>query len=167
MRSRFGEHTFKDEVARDGTLTLWMPSEKIVTILQFLKSETTMPYRMLYDLTAIDERAYKRSQNGHIPFDFTVVYHLFSFERNQFLRLKTGLRGDYPSLSSITHIWPAANWYEREVFDMFGIRFDGHPLLKRILMPTTWEGHPLRKEHPARATEMGPFRLFDEKEDRE
>lgn len=167
LRSRFGDHTFKDEVAKDDTPCLWIPSEKVVPILQYLKSDITMPYRMLYDLTAIDERAYKRPQNGHIPHEFTVVYHLFSFERNQFLRLKTALRGEFPTLSSITHIWPAANWYEREVFDMFGIRFDGHPLLKRILMPPTWEGHPLRKEHPARATEMGPFRLFDEKMDRE
>ncbi|KAA2243096.1 NADH-quinone oxidoreductase subunit C/D [Chitinophaga agrisoli] len=167
LQARFGEQTCKVQVTRDAMPTCWVPADKIVAVLQYLKSDVNMPYRMLYDLTAIDERAYKRAQNGHIHFDFAVVYNLFSFERNDFLRLKVGLRGEYPNLPSITHIWPAANWYEREVYDMFGIRFDGHPLLKRILMPTTWQGHPLRKEHPARATEMGPFRLFDEKVDRE
>ncbi|PSL46133.1 NADH-quinone oxidoreductase subunit C/D [Chitinophaga niastensis] len=167
LSSRFGDSTFLPQTTRDETPTFWTPQEKIVAVLQFLKSEIQMPYRMLYDLTAIDERAYKRPENGHKPYDFTVVYTLFSFDRNAFLRLKVGLYGEYPSLESITPIWTAANWYEREVYDMFGIKFNGHPLLKRILMPTTWEGHPLRKEHPARATEMGPFKLYDEKVDRE
>ncbi|QEH42822.1 NADH-quinone oxidoreductase subunit C/D [Chitinophaga sp. XS-30] len=163
--SRFGENIFHEQLTRDETPTIWTPLGKIIAVLEFLRSETEQPYRMLYDLTAIDERAIKSKYNG--TGDFTLVYHLFSFEQNAFIRLKVALRGDYPAVPSITHLWPCANWYEREVYDMFGISFEGHPLLKRILMPVTWQGHPLRKEHPARATEMGPFRLFDEKMDRE
>lgn len=163
--SRFGDNVFHEQATRDETPTIWTPQGKIIAVLQYLRSDVEQPYRMLYDLTAIDERALKSKYNG--TGDFTLIYHLFSFERNALLRLKVVLRGEYPVTPSITHLWPAANWYEREVYDMFGIRFEGHPLLKRILMPLTWEGHPLRKEHPARATEMGPFRLFDEKEDKE
>jgi NADH-quinone oxidoreductase subunit C/D len=96
-----------------------------------------------------------------------VVYHLLSFERNEYIRIKVPLKRDQPRIDTITDLWPSANWYEREVWDMFGIRFHGHPHLKRILMPKTWEGHPLSKDHPARATEMGPFHLPDDKEDAE
>jgi NADH-quinone oxidoreductase subunit C/D len=118
----------------------------------------------LYDLCGIDER--DRAKKGNIPAkDFTVAYHLFSFNHNRFIRLKVGLEGEYPSMPSITSLFKNANWYEREVYDMFGIRFEGHPHLQRILMPLTWQGHPLRKEHPARATEIGPYQLTSEKED--
>jgi len=96
-----------------------------------------------------------------------VVYHLMSFDRNADLRIKVPLDGEYPALPSISHLWANANWYEREVWDMFGITFEGHPHLERLLMPRTWKGHPLRKEHPARATEMDPFQLPDEKQEEE
>ena len=121
---------------------------------------------MLYDLTAIDERM-KVNRDGAPPSAFTVLYHLFSFERNEYIRMKTALPGASLSLDSITGLWPAANWYEREVWDMFGISFSGHPHLQRIIMPRSWTGYPLRKDHPARATEMGPFHLSEEKEEAE
>jgi NADH-quinone oxidoreductase subunit C/D len=138
-------------------------------VLAYLKAGIEHPYPLLFDITAIDERTRQRNplQNHHPTSDFTLVYHLLSFDRNAFLRLKVALNGEFPTVPSITKLWSNANWYEREVFDMFGIRFDGHPFLRRLLMPETWQGNPLRKEHPARATEMGPFRLFDEKQDRE
>lgn len=167
LRSRFGEDAFQAETTRDETPTYWTPQGKIVEILKHLKTGIEKPYRMLFDLSAVDMRAWKSPLNGQNGYEFILFYILFSFERNAFLKLKVGLQGEYPSHPSIYTVWPSANWYEREVFDMFGIRFEGHPHLTRILMPTTWEGHPLRKEHPARATEMGPFKLWDEKQDAE
>jgi len=162
LQRKFGEDTVGLQTTRDEAPTLWVPSDKLRSILNYLKTETSEPYRMLYDLTAIDERD-RSNRHGQPACDFTVVYHLLSFERNADLRIKVGLQDEELRIPSITDIWPSANWYEREVWDMFGIGFDGHPNLRRILMPPTWEGHPLRKEHPARATEMEQFRLPEEK----
>ncbi|RDV14218.1 NADH-quinone oxidoreductase subunit C/D [Pontibacter diazotrophicus] len=166
LQDKFGASTFKPQTTKDEILTLWMPVDKIKEVLAFLKQEVPKPYRMLFDLTAIDERTRKKD-NGHTPYAFTMVYHLLSFDRNSFIRLKVGLKEDFPLVPSISSLWANANWYEREVYDMFGIRFEGHPHLYRILMPRTWVGHPLRKEHPSRATEMGPFQLYDDKMDLE
>jgi len=166
LRLKFGENIFTEQVTRDEILTLWLPLDKLRAVVTYLKLEIAQPYMLLYDITAIDERT-RKSPNGSSSSDFTLVYHLYSFGRNTFIRLKCALKGEYPTAPTITGVWDNASWYEREVYDMFGIRFDGHPNLRRILMPLTWEGHPLRKEHPARATEMGPFRLYDDKMDRE
>jgi NADH-quinone oxidoreductase subunit C/D len=140
--------------------------DKLKEVLFYLKREIAKPFPLLYDLTAIDERTRKKLPDYPSSY-FTLVYHLFSFERNSFLRLKVALKEEFPSAPSISSLWANANWYEREVYDMFGIRFNGHPHLKRLLMPQSWQGHPLRKEHPARATEMGPFRMLDDKVDLE
>jgi NADH-quinone oxidoreductase subunit C/D len=164
LQDRFTDIAFMSQKTRDDIPTVWAPEGRVREVLRFLKSDISLPYRMLYDLTAIDERS-RASRQGQPESDFTVVYHLLSSDRNEDVRIKVALKGDNPSLKSIVDIWPAANWYEREVWDMFGITFEGHPHLKRILMPPTWEGHPLRKEHPARATEMPPFRMPDEKEE--
>lgn len=162
LRTKFSESiVLSSQNTADGILTLWVGSDKIKDILNYLKKEINQPFRMLYDLTAIDERRRLKREN-HPESDFTLVYHLTSFERNQDIRIKVPLKGEYPSCQSITGIWPCSDWYEREVFDMFGIRFDGHPNLRRILMPKSWKGHPLRKEHYARATEMGPYVLEEQ-----
>ncbi len=163
LKSIFGESILAVQPTRDDIPTLWVTREKAREVLAHLKTAVDRPFKMLYDLTAIDERV--RSHRTDQPdSDFTIVYHLLSFDRNADIRIKVPLKGDTPSLPTITGLWESANWYEREVWDMFGVRFDGHPHLRRILMPPTWQGHPLRKDHPARATEMGPFRLPDEKE---
>src|SRR4051794_25741909 len=158
--------TARPQSTRDSIPTFWLHPSEIHDALRRLRYEVHEPFKMLYDLTAIDERA-RASRNGVPSGDFTVVYHLFSYERNDYIRLKAALDGDRLALPSIVDIYPAANWYEREVWDMFGIVFEGHPHLSRILMPRSWVGHPLRKDHPARATEMGPFLLPDEKQDAE
>jgi NADH-quinone oxidoreductase subunit C/D len=154
------------EATRDGIPTFWISPNGVHEAVRQLRHLISQPFNMLYDLTAIDERA-RSHRNGLASSDFTVVYHLFSYERNTYVRLKVPVSGEQPTLASIVDIYPAANWYEREVWDMFGIVFEGHPHLNRILMPKSWVGHPLRKDHPARATEMGPFQLSDEKLDAE
>jgi NADH-quinone oxidoreductase subunit C/D len=154
------------QAVRDDIPTFWVPKSDIHEAIHSLRSSIPDPYTMMYDLTAIDERG-RTHRDGQPPSDFTVVYHLYSFERNAYVRLKVALNETQLSLPTITDIFPSANWYEREVWDMFGIVFDRHPHLVRILMPRTWWGHPLRKDHPARATEMGPFQLPDEKQDAE
>jgi NADH-quinone oxidoreductase subunit C/D len=152
------------QAVRDDIPTFWVSKNDIHEAIRTLHFDIPDPYTMMYDVTAIDERGHLH-RDGQPPGDFTAVYHLYSFERNAYVRLKVALNENQLSLPSITDIFPAANWYEREVWDMFGIIFDGHPHLARILMPRTWSGHPLRKDHPARATEMGPFQLPDEKQD--
>jgi NADH-quinone oxidoreductase subunit C/D len=164
--SKFGSSGLMPQETVDGIITLWVNKSELFNILKFLKNDIDHPFQLLYDLCAIDERSQPNKKNLPVT-DFTIVYHLLSFPRNAFLRLKVALVGEYPNVPSICTLWENANWYEREVYDMFGINFVGHPHLRRILMPLTWEGHPLRKEHPARATEIGPFKLFDEKQDRE
>ena len=166
LQNRFGENIAIQQSTCDQAPTLWVDRERVRDVLGYLKNEADRPYRMLYDLSAIDERA-RANRQGQPESDFTVIYRLTSFERNKDVCVKVALQGEYPTLHTITDIWPAANWYERETWDMFGITFEGHPHLTRILMPPTWVGHPLRKEHPARATEMGPFQLPVEKQVRE
>jgi NADH-quinone oxidoreductase subunit C/D len=166
LKDRFGQSVLATQETQDGIPTFWVESGNSSAVLRCLKGEIEKPYRMLYDLTAIDERS-RQHRDGQPNSQFTVVYHLLSFDRNEDIRIKVPLDDKYPRINTITDIWPAANWYEREVWDMFGVMFTGHPHLRRILMPATWEGHPLRKEHPARGTEMPPFSLPDQRQDME
>jgi len=164
--SRFGESPFVLQNTVDRVPTLWVDQSRLGEVLRYLKNTISRPFKMLYDLTAVDERL-RKNRFGLPPADFTVVYQLLSIERNADIRLKVALTGDYPSLPSIVGIYQNANWYEREVWDLFGITFNGHPNLQRIMLPRTWQGHPLRKEYPARATEFDPFALTVAKQDME
>ena len=161
LSERLRINDFTLQPTHDGITTLWIPKPNLRAILRYLKSQAASPYALLFDLTAIDERT--RTHRQELPDSaFTVIYHLLSFDRNEDIRLKVALNETGLSLPTISDIWPSANWYEREVWDMFGIVFEDHPHLRRIIMPPTWKGHPLRKDHYARATEMEPFSLPDE-----
>nr|WP_302504371.1 NADH-quinone oxidoreductase subunit B/C/D [Geoalkalibacter halelectricus] len=152
VEERFGARVRSDAEARDMPTFVAAP-ETAPELLRFLKHEAPKRFRRLEDLTAVDESA--RKQPGAQR--FTLIYHLLSFEAPGYARVKVPVAEEAPEVPSLTGLWPAADWYEREVFDMFGIRFAGHPDLRRILMPPDWKGHPLRKEHPARGTEMPPY----------
>ena len=164
LYARFAGEIFTEQKTADGIPTVWVTRGKLLDAMKFLKHEAKPGYKMLYDLTAIDERQ-RQNRAGQPKSDFTVVYHLMSFERNSDIRIKVALEGEYPTIPSLCGLWLNANWYEREVWDLFGIKFDGHPHLVRIMMPRSWVGHPLRKEHPARGTEFERFHLDELKTD--
>jgi len=121
-----------------GELTLIVPAEHIVTVGQLLKSK--QEYVRLTTVTGVDW--YPAEPR------FEVVYHMQSHARNLRLRVKCKVPGENPEIDSLTGVWRSANWYERETFDLFGIRFRNHPDLTRIMLPEDWEGHPLRKDYP-------------------
>ncbi|MDY6797490.1 MAG: NADH-quinone oxidoreductase subunit C/D [Pseudomonadota bacterium] len=157
LLEQFREGVRHVQQTRTGMPVLWVRRDSLTDILQFLKSQPS-PFSMLYDLSAVDERL--RSHREHLPpADFTVFYHLLSVERNEDLMLKVALTEDDLRVPSVAPVFANANWYEREIWDMFGIGVTGHPHLQRILMPPTWTGHPLRKDYPARATEFDPYTL--------
>ena len=123
-----------------GETTVVVPREHLLRAAEFLVNDRALQFTFLSDITAVDK----------FPIDprFELNYHLLSLEYRKRIRLKVRIPGDDPQVQSVTPIWPAANWHEREAFDLMGIRFEGHPDLTRILMPDDWEGYPLRKDYP-------------------
>ena len=163
LTQRFGADKFVVQQTKDDVPTLWVARAHILDVLKFLR-QLPRPYVMLLDLSAVDERL--RNNRRDLPAaDFTVFYHLLSIDRNSDVRIKVALSADDLHMPTSIGIWPNANWYEREVWDLFGIVFDGHPHLHRIMLPRNWEGHPLRKDYPARATEFDPFVLDAARQD--
>ncbi len=166
LQSALGSVSLFQEQTLDEIPTAWVSAEDLPVVADALRFTLSEPFDFLFDLTAIDETT---RQHVTVPQrqDFTLVYLLRSYSRDQDLRIKIALAKDAKTVPSISDIWPNANWYEREVWDLFGIKFAGHPCLRRIMMPTTWKGHPLCKTHPARATEMGEYSLPDDIRDLE
>jgi NADH-quinone oxidoreductase subunit C/D len=157
LAERFGDENYSRQETRTGMPVIWVDQSRLIETLTFLRN-LSAPYNMLYDLSAVDERL--RSHRHGLPAaDFTVFYHLLSIDRNADVMLKVALSSDRLVLPSCVSVFTNANWYEREVWDMFGIEFTGHPHLTRILKPPTWTGHPLRRDYPARATEFDPYTL--------
>jgi NADH-quinone oxidoreductase subunit C len=121
-------------------LTVWLDRVALRDACLLLKNHPKLQYNALSDVTCVDW--FPREPR------FEVVYQLFSTANKTRLRIKVKLQGEDPSLDSLTPLWPGANFFEREVWDLFGVRFDQHPNLVRIMMPENWEGHPLRKDYP-------------------
>jgi len=123
-----------------GETTVVVPREHLRRVAEYLLSEPSLRFSFLSDITTVDR----------FPLEprFEVNYQLLSLDRKERLRLKVKLQGKDAVISTVTPVWPTANWHERENFDLMGIRFEGHPDLTRILMPEDWEGHPLRKDYP-------------------
>ena len=134
-------------------VTLVVTPDRILPSLQALRDE--FKFDFLIDVTAVD---YWPAEEPR----FHVIYHVLSMANNQVVRLRAPLNGNAPSIPSAEKIWPNANWYEREVWDMFGIRFEGHSDHRRIIMPYDWEGHPLRKDYPLGYEEVQFTFNFDE-----
>ncbi|MCC6146815.1 MAG: NADH-quinone oxidoreductase subunit C [Anaerolineaceae bacterium] len=135
MQERFGvrSQTYRGEIS------LHVAPNRIIPVAQALRDD--FGFDRLADLTAVDYWPQEKPR-------FHVVVQLYHTEARQYLRLRTALEGNAPGLPTLTGVFLNANWYEREVWDMFGIRFEGHLDLRRIIMPADWEGHPLRKDYP-------------------
>jgi NADH-quinone oxidoreductase subunit C len=139
-----------DTLMPQGDATALIRPESLTTVIDFLKNDSRLLFDVLVDITAVDYS--KRKPR------FDVVYHLMSLPFNRRIRLKVAVDEGEPVLETLTPFWGAANWLEREVWDMFGICFKEHPDLKRILMYDEFEGHPLRKDYPLRKRQprIGP-----------
>jgi NADH-quinone oxidoreductase subunit C len=123
-----------------GELTVVVRRDHLRSLAEFLLAEPDLAFTYLSDVTGVDR----------FPIEprFELNYHLLSMSRRETIRLRVRLPGDDPVTESVIPVWPTANWHEREIFDLLGIRFEGHPNLRRMLLPDDWEGHPLRKDYP-------------------
>jgi NADH-quinone oxidoreductase subunit C len=123
-----------------GETTIVVPRELLRAAAEQCRANTKLQYNLLTDATCLDRYP--------IEPRFELNYHLVSIPRKEKVRLRVNLGGSDPVVDSLVPVWPGANWLEREIFDLFGIRFTGHPDLRRILLPDDWEGHPLRRDYP-------------------
>jgi NADH-quinone oxidoreductase subunit C len=144
LRARFGAAVVETHAHR-GDHTAVIDRGALVDALTFCRDDAALGFDMLSDLTAVDYLKYPGREDGP---RFDVVYHLYSIAHNHRVRLKVRVDEDDPVVPTAVPVWPIADWLEREVWDMFGIRFEGHPDLRRLLMYEEFVGHPLRKDYP-------------------
>jgi NADH-quinone oxidoreductase subunit C len=145
LRERVGDALCDVKVWRHETSILLAPGD-LVRVCRFLRDEPEIHFDFLSSVVGVDRLNLPDSSPR-----FEVVYHLYSLQYKRRLRLKVRV-DEGESIPSVTGVWESANWHEREVFDLFGVPFEGHPNLRRILMPDDWEGHPLRKDYPVEAS---------------
>ncbi|MCW5196569.1 NADH-quinone oxidoreductase subunit C/D [Buchnera aphidicola (Pemphigus obesinymphae)] len=163
LKNNFGDNSFLIQCTKMNFPVIWIDKNLILDIVKFLYC-VSKSYNFLFDLHGVDERL--RLNRKNLPnAEFSVFYHFISIERNSDIVLKIPLFSNDLNVPTITTVFFNANWYERETWEMFGITFNNHPNLTRIIMPKSWQGYPLRKDYPARATEFDPFFLTRQKED--
>ncbi len=123
-----------------GERTLVVPRSHLRRTAELLAGAPDLAFNFLSDVTGVDR----------FPIEprFELNYHLLSIANRAVLRIRVRIHGSDPVVPTVSTIWPTANWHEREIYDLFGVRFEGHPDLRRIVMPDDWEGHPLRKDYP-------------------
>jgi len=147
LRERFPDVPFRrQEGAAVRDHTLYLPADRLVEVCTFLRDDPALAFAMLMSVSGVDL----------LPSEprFEVVYHLLSLTHNSRFVLKVQVPEAKPRVPSVSGLWPTANWHEREAYDFYGILFDGHPDLTRILLPDDWEGWPLRKDSPLGYTEV-------------
>jgi NADH-quinone oxidoreductase subunit C len=155
LQERFGRAVLETHAHR-GDHTAVVDRAALLDVLRHCRDEPGLAFEVLVDLTAVDYLKYPGREDGP---RFEVVYHLYSITENHRIRLKVRVDEDDAVVPTAVGLWPIANWLEREVWDMFGIRFRGHPDLKRILMYDEFDGHPLRKDYPVKKRQplIGPI----------
>jgi len=124
-----------------GDQTITVQKNALIELFKFLRDDPELDFKFLMDLTAVDYLNRKDSR-------FEVVYHFYSLKHNHRLRVKVPVSEDDCTIDSVSSLWKTANWYEREVWDLYGIKFNGHPDMRRILLYEEFKGHPLRKDYP-------------------
>ncbi len=145
IKERFSEEVLDIKEFR-GQVSVALKKEKILDIFRYLHDDADLFFDYLVDVCGADYLGKKEKR-------FEVVYHLYSIKHRHAVRIKAEVPGDKPSIDSVVPIWAGANWHEREAYDMYGIVFNGHPDLRRVLLPEDWEGYPLRKDYPVKGPE--------------
>ncbi len=143
VKEDLGKMVLAVEIYR-GDVTIVVPRDKILDVCQYLKNSEDHLYDLFIDIAAIDYSKYVKAQ----PERFALIYQLYSLRYKERTRIKVFIPQQDPRIQSINVLWAAANWFEREAFDMMGIRFEGHPDLRRILCHDDFVGHALRKDYP-------------------
>lgn len=152
LEQKFGS-AIREVYESNGMLVVMLDPAVNVEVCTYLRDDPELDYNMMFDLCAVDYPARKER--------FEIVIHIHSMKFQHRMRLRFPLMGDEPEVRTLSEVWVSANWAEREAFDLFGVKFTGHPDLRRILNPHDFEGHPLRKDFPTRGMKRGRFPLGD------